>query len=112
MTTKVKYYSPKRRAVYAAGEDIDPLVVFDRDNWMCKLCGKKINRYLRYPAWLCATIDHVVPICQALNMGWPIASIHTYNNVQAAHRRCNELKSNAVDGTLVPMLDLTINRKV
>jgi 5-methylcytosine-specific restriction endonuclease McrA len=106
MATKVKYYSPKRRAIYAAGETIDPMVVFDRDDWTCRLCDKKINRRLRYPAWLCATIDHVVPICTALEMGWPLATIHTYENVQAAHRRCNELKSNTFDGTLVPMVDL------
>lgn len=93
----VKMYSAKRRAVYHAGEDIDPLVVFERDHWLCGICGNPINRRLRYPAWKCATIDHVVPICQALAGGWPIHLIHTYENVQAAHRRCNELKSGSLD---------------
>lgn len=101
----VKMYSAKRRAVYHAGEDIDPLVVFERDHWKCGLCGNPINRYLRFPAWRCATIDHVVPISYALEAGWPIHIIHTYDNVQAAHRRCNELKSNRVDSECPDLLE-------
>ncbi len=103
MATKVKYYSAKRRAVYAAGEDIDPLVVFERDKWTCGICGNPINRRLRYPAWRCATIDHVIPLCQALEAGIPIHLIHTYENVQASHRRCNEIKAGTLD---VPAPDL------
>jgi len=102
----VKMYSAKRRAIYHAGEQIDPLVVFERDNWLCGICGNIINRRLHHPAWACATIDHVVPISKALELGWPVNMIHTYDNVQAAHRRCNELKSNTIDGTLVPVVDL------
>ena len=105
-TTKVvKMYSAKRRAVYHAGEDVDALVVFERDEWTCGICGNPINRRLRYPAWRCATLDHVVPICVALERGWPVALIHTYENVQAAHRRCNELKANSIDETALDLLE-------
>lgn len=97
MATKVKYYSPKRRAVYSAGEKIEHVKVFERDNWTCGICRQPINKRLRHPNWRCGTIDHIVPICVALQRGWPVHTIHTYENVQAAHKRCNELKAGTID---------------
>ena len=88
----VQYYSPKRRAIYAQGEEINALEIFERDNWTCGICFGKIDRRVRYPAWKCATLDHIVPISAALAQGWPPSLIHTPENVQAAHRRCNEMK--------------------
>ena len=90
---QVRYYSPKRRAVYAAGEDIAHLTVFERDNWLCGICGKPIDRALRKPNPWCATIDHVVEISQCLEEGWPLHTIHTYDQTQAAHLQCNLDKS-------------------
>lgn len=93
MPRKVKYYSAKRRAVYAAGDTIDHVVVFERDNWICGICHETIDRRLRKPNMRCASIDHITEICKALEMGWPIEEIHTYANVQAAHMDCNLKKS-------------------
>ena len=90
---KVKYYSAKRRAVYAAGENIEALTVFERDKWICGICTGLIDRRLRYPNNNCGTIDHIVEICKAIEDGWPIETIHTYANVQAAHLSCNLEKS-------------------
>lgn len=86
---KVKYYSKKRRAIYAAGDDIKPLDVFERDNWICGICEKAINPSLRHPNPMCATIDHITDISKAMDQNWPVESIHTWDNVQASHLYCN-----------------------
>lgn len=85
----VRYYSAKRRAVYARGEDIDSLTVFEEDGWVCRLCDKPISRYIRYPAWLCATLDHIIPLS--------LGGEHVRANVQTAHRICNERKGSTLD---------------
>lgn len=94
---RVHYYSKSRRRVYAAGESIDSLVVFQRDGWLCGLCGDPIDPRLRQPSLWCATLDHVVPISEALEMGWSLEKIHTYDNVQAAHQACNRIKAGHLD---------------
>lgn len=93
----VQYYSPKRRAIYAQGEEFHALEIFERDNWTCGICFTKIDRRVRYPAWKCATLDHIVPIAAALAAGWPEETIHTRANVQAAHLRCNLTKADTLD---------------
>lgn len=94
---RVKYYSAKRRAVYAAGQDIVSLDVFERDHWICGICNEDIAPDLRYPDPACATLDHIVEICVALQEGWPLELIHTYDNVQASHLSCNLAKSQSLD---------------
>jgi 5-methylcytosine-specific restriction endonuclease McrA len=77
----IKYYSPKRRAVYARGDDIDALTLFDMHNWVCHLCDNTIGRNYRCPDWRAATIDHVVPLCEG--------GLHVWENVKPAHLSCN-----------------------
>lgn len=84
------YYSSKRRAIMARGEEIDHLTVFERDDWMCHICHNKIDSKLRGDAWMRATIDHVIPLCKG--------GEHTYDNVRASHWRCNMIKG----GTILP----------
>lgn len=93
MAQRVKYYSAKRRAIYAAGEDIDHLSIFERDEWTCGICNKPIDRNLRKPNPMCASLDHIVEICEALRQDWPVEKIHTQENVQASHLSCNLAKS-------------------
>lgn len=66
----------KRRARKKAlpYEDVDPQVVFERDDGICGICGKPVDP----GAW---HLDHVIPLAQ----GGP----HTYANVQTAHPFCN-----------------------
>lgn len=67
-------------------EQVDPLVVFDRDNWTCQLCGVPTPREKRGTYDDDAPeLDHVV----ALAAGGE----HSYRNTQCACRRCNGLKS-------------------
>ena len=62
--------------------------IFERDNWICGICGRKINKRLKYPNPLCASIDHIVP----LSKGGDDRPV----NVQASHLRCN-LGKNAIN---------------
>lgn len=66
--------------------------IFERDNWICGICGRKINRRLRHPNPLSPSIDHIQPLSKG---GWdsPV-------NVQAAHLRCNIGKSATNKGQL------------
>lgn len=87
---KGKYYSPKRRAIYAKGDEIDPLTLFEKYNWVCCLCQEKIDRRRRMPDPLAATIEHVIPLCKG--------GTHTWDNVRPAHALCNFRKG---DDTLI-----------
>ena len=77
----VKYYSPKRRKIYAQGDDINALVLFELHAWVCFVCKKPINRFLRKPNFMAATIEHIIPISKG--------GTHTWDNVAPAHAICN-----------------------
>lgn len=53
---------------------------------VCGICGKKVDRSLKYPHPLSACIDHIIPI----NKGGHPSDI---NNLQLAHWTCNRQKS-------------------
>jgi pentose-5-phosphate-3-epimerase len=46
------------------------------------------------PHLMAPTIDHVVPISIAKQMGWTSIMIHKESNLQSAHLICNIRKSN------------------
>jgi 5-methylcytosine-specific restriction endonuclease McrA len=73
-------------------EDIDPTAVFERDGWICGICGKKVNPRLKYPDPRSASLDHIVP----LNKGGD----HVWSNVQLAHFGCNSGKRDHGGGQL------------
>lgn len=72
--------------------------VFERDGWVCGICGISLLRKQRHdPATgrlddRCPTIDHIVP----LSLGPPCPG-HVWPNVRAACRRCNMEKGDSVD---------------
>jgi len=69
-------------------EDFNDIEIFERDNWVCGLCEKKINRRRRYPDPLSASLDHVIPLSKGGH--------HTRVNAQATHLRCNISKGDRV----------------
>lgn len=78
-------YSTKPR-VRGRYQPIDPMAVFERDNWVCYLCGRVLDPKLRgtfHPD--APTIDHV----RALERGGD----HTLDNVATACRSCNTRKN-------------------
>lgn len=71
--------SQRRRARKAAAlvEDVDRLVVWNRDGGICGICGKPADP----EDW---HLDHVVAIA--------VGGEHSYANVQVTHPRCNIAK--------------------
>jgi hypothetical protein len=55
--------------------------VFERDGWMCALCGRDVDPALLYPHPLSASLDHRRPLA--------LGGTHTLGNVQLAHLVCN-----------------------
>ncbi len=89
---KGKYYSPKRRAVYARGDAIDHLTLFNLHGWTCCVCKEQIDPKLRFPHPMAATVDHLVPLCRG--------GTHTWDNVAPAHAAHNFAKGDTLLGGL------------
>ena len=73
----------QRRAL-TKGADAEPFTyveVFDRDGWICGLCDEPVDRELKHPDQMCASLDHVVPLS--------LGGHHVLSNVQCAHLVCN-----------------------
>jgi 5-methylcytosine-specific restriction endonuclease McrA len=89
-----RYYSAKRRAIMKRGDVIRHLDIFERDEWICGICKELIDKYLRGDAWMRATLDHIIPLCKG--------GEHVFENVQAAHWRCNMLKGDQLTLSSTP----------
>lgn len=60
---------------------------------ICAICGKPVDKSLKYPHPLSATVDHIIPIDRG---GHP----SDLANLQLAHFCCNRQKSNKVGGNI------------
>lgn len=74
----------RARKVHAYVEDVDRLIVFNRDNWICQLCHTPIDPTAKRPDPWMASLDHRVPLAHG--------GKHSYENCQASHLVCNERK--------------------
>ena len=70
-------------------EPINKAKLFERDEWQCKICGDAVDRELDGNDPMGPTIDHIMPIAKGGG--------HIWDNVQLAHRTCNEMKSDSLD---------------
>lgn len=89
-------YWSKRNARYRAAiiEPVDPFVVFERDGWRCKICGRKTDPGRRGTSDpLAPELDHIMPLSRG--------GEHSYRNTQCSCRRCNMAKGNRPMGQLV-----------
>ena len=74
--------------------------VFERDNFTCKICGKPIKMDKSHtlggknPHPLAPSIDHIVPVSIAKQLGWSKERLHAVENLQAAHFVCNVARGN------------------
>lgn len=87
---KERYGRNHRQRARRAGVAYEPVNVkrvYERDGWMCGICGGKIAKDKKAPHPRSPSIDHIIP----LSLGGP----HTYDNVQAAHFGCNSMKGNS-----------------
>ena len=89
-----RVFKRKRRALKLRNhhERYTDIEIFERDGWLCGICGQKINKRLKYPNPRSKSIDHIVP----LSKGGADAPI----NLQAAHLRCNTSKNAGIGGQL------------
>ena len=65
-------YDRNRKAVLAQAE-------------VCAICGMPINKRLKFPDPMSATVDHIIPIARGGHPSDP-------QNLQAAHLICNQVK--------------------
>lgn len=84
----VRYYSPKRRAIYEQGDMIDHLTLFELHAWTCFVCKEQINKFLRFPNFMAATVEHIIPLAKG--------GTHTWDNVAPAHAKCNFSKGDSL----------------
>jgi len=84
--------------VYAQGDDIDHLTLFELHGWICGVCKEQINRKVRFPHNMAATVEHILPLCRG--------GTHTWDNVVPAHAICNFSKGDSLPeelaGTIIP----------
>jgi hypothetical protein len=80
---KIRAMELRRRArkLEAFIENVDPAKVYARDNWTCHICGEKVDRKLKHPDPLSASLDHVRPLSKG--------GLHSYANCAASHLQCN-----------------------
>ena len=62
-------------------EPVNDLQVFERDHWICQLCGEPVDRNLQWPDPQSPSLDHILPIVKG--------GLHKYANTQCAHLQCN-----------------------
>lgn len=74
-------------------ESFSPREVFERDGWMCGICGDLVDPDLKWPDTASASLDHIVP----LSKGGP----HSRGNTRCSHLHCNTSRGNAYDGGIV-----------
>ncbi len=77
-----------QKSAYVA--PVSPTYIFERDNWTCQLCRRKVNRKAVVPHPRAPVLDHVIPLAKG--------GTHEPANVQCAHFMCNCLKSDRGGG--------------
>jgi rRNA maturation endonuclease Nob1 len=79
--------SHRRRARMrgSAAEKFLDSEIFERDLWICQICGEPIDQSAKAPEPLSRSLDHITPISKG--------GSHTRENVQTAHLQCNIKKS-------------------
>ena len=78
---------------------VKALDVFVRDKWVCGICHNRINKELKYPDPMSASLDHIVPLSKG--------GSHTYENVQVAHLSCNrKTQTGGTKQLLLPLVSV------
>lgn len=81
----------RRRARKKSNGRVDDFLnvdVYERDRWFCGICGLKVDKELKWPDPMSASLDHIVPLSRG--------GSHSLDNVQLAHLVCNERKNASV----------------
>jgi len=81
-----KRHRYRARKINAKHEEFMVSDVYERDNWHCQICGKPVNKKLKHPHLLSASLDHILPLSRGGD--------HTLDNVRLSHLRCNISRGN------------------
>lgn len=65
--------------------------VYERDQWICQLCHRPVDRSLHFNDRWAATVDHIE--CQS----WVLIPDNSMRNLRLAHRTCNSRRRNRKD---------------
>lgn len=87
-----RHYGAIRRSRLEGSERFNASEIFERDGWRCGLCGRKVDRDLKAPHPMSASLDHIQPLS--------LGGLHTKANVQLAHLSCNSRKQARAGGQL------------
>ena len=60
--------------------------VYERDRWVCGICGEGVDAARVLPDPLCATLDHITPLADG--------GTNELSNLRLAHYRCNHRRGN------------------
>lgn len=69
-------------------EEFDRIEIFERDGWLCGICGTAVDTEVVRPDPRSPSIDHIIPIARR--------GEHSRANVQTAHLGCNVRKGVSV----------------
>lgn len=83
------YRQRKGRLKEAFVEVVSRPILYARDNWVCGVCGKDVDKYEEHPSPWSPSLDHIVPLSKG--------GEHSYKNCQLAHLRCNLQKGDRMD---------------
>ena len=70
--------------------DVSPQAIYERDQWRCQLCQRKVARHKAVPHPMSPTLDHIIPLS--------CGGTHEPANVHTAHFICNARKGNRGGG--------------
>lgn len=82
---------PDRNGPYRAQFEANRKIIIATQS-ICGICGKPVDKSLKYPHPMSATVDHIIPLSRN---GDPSA----LENLQLAHRCCNRAKSDRLTPT-------------
>ncbi len=76
----------------ANAEKFSATEIFERDRWVCQLCGEKTDRKAPASAPFSPSLDHIVPLARG--------GEHTRRNCQCSHLQCNIRKQGRARGQM------------
>lgn len=86
---KFGYRQRKGRMKNAFVESVSRPILYERDRWVCGICGEPVDKNERHPSPWSPSLDHVIPLSKG--------GEHSYKNCQLAHLRCNIQKGDRMD---------------
>lgn len=79
-----KRYRPESDGAFKSAYDKNKRIVIARDE-LCAICGMPVDKRLKFPHPLSASVDHIIPISKG---GHP----SSLENLQLTHLICNQVK--------------------